>query len=372
MGDTEAIVFILEIGGVDARYAKPLIETPRHNRVPGFVQRCSILAAESFSSGTHDVPISAVVSLYGLLTTDIIVPHPVPHVNLQKGLLPNPSQNGIMGSEAYWVVAHPNLIERIGGPEMRLAWEVEERDADRVKSFYAKWMSDPFVTLRQKRNVVGPRPAITRDTMWMALVGCLMTTRQRSGPRSHVKQFLDMTPFPFNYKVCSGRNDLETFARDTMASFGGIRRGPTIARQMHENYLQLENGLWSQMLERAETVSKSDNPWLEREVVHWLKLHLKGIGPKQSRNLLQWVGASRYEIPVDSRITRWLNENILKDRLSGQLLANDTYADMVSDGIQILCKQTNIYPCMLDAAIFASVDGGWGENDLVADSLQNA
>src|SRR3712207_8726784 len=35
---------------------------------------------------------------------------------------------------------------------------------------------------------------------------------------------------------------------------------------------------------------------------------LKGFGPKQSRNLLQGLGLTRYEIPIDIRITRWFND----------------------------------------------------------------
>jgi thermostable 8-oxoguanine DNA glycosylase len=95
-----------------------------------------------------------------------------------------------------------------------------------------------------------------------------------------------------------------------------------------------------------------------------LAKHLDGIGPKQSRNLLQGIGVTKYEIPVDSRITKWLNQNLLKHHLSAIPLADKTYYDMVSDGIQLLCKKSNLYPCMLDAAIFTSFDGGWSESDI--------
>ena len=102
-------------------------------------------------------------------------------------------------------------------------------------------------------------------------------------------------------------------------------------------------------------------------------LVLDGIGPKQSRNLLQWIGVSKYEIPVDSRITKWLNQNLLKYHLTANLLADHTYYDLVSDGIQLLCKRTHLYPCLLDAAIFTSFDGGWSESDIgTSESLENA
>ncbi len=127
------------------------------------------------------------------------------------------------------------------------------------------------------------------------------------------------------------------------------------------------------MLSCAEEINASDNPMLEREVVHLLAKYLDGIGPKQSRNLLQWIGVSKYEIPVDSRITKWLNWNLLKYHFSANLLADHTYYDMVSDGIQLLCKRANIYSCMLDAAIFTSFDSGWSESDIgTSESLETA
>jgi thermostable 8-oxoguanine DNA glycosylase len=256
---------------------------------------------------------------------------------------------------------------------MNLTWEIEEQDIEKVVSFYIKWSNDPFVRLRLKRNIERPRPRITKDHLWMTLVGCLLTTQQRSGPGSAVKRFLDANPFPLNYKECSSKDDLEAFARETITSFGGIRRAPTIARWLSNNHKALEGGLWPHLLSRAEEVNVSDNPALERETAHFLAKHLDGIGPKQSRNLLQWVGVSKYEIPIDSRITKWLNRNILKYHLSANLLADYTYYDMVSDGIQLLCKRADIWPCMLDAAIFTSFDGGWSESVIgTSESLENA
>lgn len=256
---------------------------------------------------------------------------------------------------------------------MILTWKIEDQDIEKVRSFYAKWADDPFVRLRQSRNVDSPRPTITKERTWMALVGCLLSTQQRSGPGSAVKRFLDTDPFPLNYDVCSGKSDLEGFARETLTSFGGIRRPPTIALQISANYKVLHDGLWYQLLSRVQEIIESDNPMLERKAAHLLAKHLHGIGPKQSRNLLQWIGASKYEIPVDSRITKWLNMYVLKYHLSANLLADHTYYDMVSDGVQSLCRRADLYPCMFDAAIFTSFDQGWSASDVgMSESLKNA
>jgi hypothetical protein len=54
----------------------------------------------------------------------------------------------------------------------------------------------------------------------------------------------------------------------------------------------------------------------ERIVARVLDEQLRGIGPKQSRNLLQELGLTRYEIPLDSRVAGWLNENLHWEILS--------------------------------------------------------
>ncbi|MEY9595889.1 hypothetical protein AB7M74_011300 [Bradyrhizobium japonicum] len=83
-----------------------------------------------------------------------------------------------------------------------------------------------------------------------------------------------------------------------------------------------------------------------------------GFGPKQSRNLLQSLWLTRYEIPIDSRVIDWLNEEFqFPVRLSSEALSDINYYIFVSDGIQELCEKSGVIPCVFDAAIFALKDG---------------
>jgi hypothetical protein len=53
-------------------------------------------------------------------------------------------------------------------------------------------------------------------------------------------------------------------------------------------------------------------------------------------------------------------------RLSASALANPNYYCFVLDGFQALCRACDVAPCVLDAAIFASFDGGgWTEENIV-------
>jgi hypothetical protein len=75
---------------------------------------------------------------------------------------------------------------------------------------------------------------------------------------------------------------------------------------------------------------------------------------------------SRYEVPIDSRITKWLNEFGFPIRLTANALADRNYFEFVSDGFQRLAGACGIAPCVLDAAIFSSFDdGGWTDENVV-------
>jgi thermostable 8-oxoguanine DNA glycosylase len=104
----------------------------------------------------------------------------------------------------------------------------------------------------------------------------------------------------------------------------------------------------------------------ERNAAEFIDENLKGFGPKQSRNLLQSLGLTRYEIPIDSRITKWLNAFGFPVKLTADALSNREYYNFIGDGFQALCARAEIYPCVLDAAIFSSFDGGgWTKENVV-------
>lgn len=129
------------------------------------------------------------------------------------------------------------------------------------------------------------------------------------------------------------------------------------------NKFQDEN--WAIIFELKE-LAKIDSKKEERKIADELGNELDGIGPKQARNFLQALGLTRYEIPIDSRITNWFNKFGFPVSLSSSPLSDVGYYHFVLDGIQELCKHAKVYPCLLDAAIFSSFDnGGWKEKNAV-------
>lgn len=76
------------------------------------------------------------------------------------------------------------------------------------------------------------------------------------------------------------------------------------------------------------------------------------------KGLLQVFGLSRYEIPIDSRITKWLNKAGFAVHLNAKALQDQRYYEFASDGFNEFCKACNFMPCVLDATIFSSYDDG--------------
>jgi thermostable 8-oxoguanine DNA glycosylase len=161
-------------------------------------------------------------------------------------------------------------------------------------------------------------------------------------------------------------DDLEQHVLGVLKAHGGIRRAPTIAAQTSENFAAMEAGLWSATYTMLEHVRNSSSKEAERKAANFIQDHFKGFGPKQSRNLLQTLGLSRYEIPIDSRITKWLNDFGFPIKLTATALSDRDYYRFVSEGFQQLCAASGVLPCLLDAAIFSSYDGeAWTKDNVV-------
>jgi hypothetical protein len=249
---------------------------------------------------------------------------------------------------------------------MRLIWEVTEQDVNKIQSFVDSYMNDPMVLNRIERNVNGIGIYLSKSPVWFSLVSCLLTTQQRSGPDSAVVRFINTKPFPLNYELCVSISAIGAYSKKVIHDFGGLRFHNRLSEQIETNLSILESELWSKTISLLEETWQSSTAIQERAAANFIDDNFKGFGPKQARNLLQSLGCTRYEIPIDSRITKWLNKFGFPVKLTATTLSDRNYYQFVSDGIQALCKECGIYPCVLDAAIFVSFDqGGWTEEKLV-------
>ena len=242
---------------------------------------------------------------------------------------------------------------------MVVEWQIDSRDVKRVKSLLRKQAYNALVRYRVATNLAEVKRPIERGQFWYQMVSMRLTSIQRSGPDSFVSRFARTHPFPLDYQIVRRKTDPEQFIASTLKRAGGIRFIPTIARQLASNLKRLEAGDWEEALNQCNRLTTLVPREVERDVANYIDT-FEGFGPKQARNFLQALGLTRFEIPIDSRVTAWLNDFGFPVKLSPKLLADNGYYCFVSDRIQKLCALCGVFPCVLDAAIFALNDGkGW-------------
>jgi hypothetical protein len=245
-------------------------------------------------------------------------------------------------------------------------------DAEKIRALVEGRQSDWFVMDRQQRNVEGHAPRFNREEFWLILLGCLLTTQQRSTKGAPVDRFLELKPFPLSLSLCA--REIEKQIVSILTSFGGIRRAPTIARQAKLNYDWLHRHGWASVEAHFTKLAAQRNRppeprdvKAEREAAYFADEAFAGIGPKQSRNLWQWLGLTRYEIPLDSRISKWIGSN-LSIQIGGIDLNEQRDYDAVLDCIQALCIEARVLPCMFDAAAFDYQEQGSTQSGAPVDS----
>jgi len=257
-------------------------------------------------------------------------------------------------------------------------WTISNNDVEKTLSFVHEMMVKSYVGKRIKNNISFPPPEISRSLIWEGMFDCLLSTRQKSGPDSPIAIFLNEDPFPLAYETCVRQENLEVFIKDIIGSHPSIQYKNNIARFATHNLLWLEKGGWNTvdqwlrpLQEQRKTDPKPDHKTSERGVSHNFDEVFLGIGPKQSRNYLQLLGLTRYEVPVDSRFINWIIANefpllfdgkpiqALERKIINQRLSVPYWYDRILDKLQELCDKCQILPVILDACVFASFDPDW-------------
>lgn len=248
---------------------------------------------------------------------------------------------------------------------MNIHWHIEDQEIERLQAFVRRY-DNAFVASRVARNVDRQGIVLDRNSLIHALLMGLLTSRQRSGPDTPVSNFLRTKPFPVTAENLRDAPDTEAFARDVLRQYGLNRYINRIAGFFARDYHYLQASDWA-LLQDLSALSKEGGNAEERRLADKVDDVFTGFGPKQARNFLQALGLTRYEIPIDSRTTAWLNEFGFPVTVSaGAALQDKGYYHFVSDGIQQLCARAGIYPCVLDAAIFSSYDKEqWTEKNIV-------
>lgn len=256
---------------------------------------------------------------------------------------------------------------------MEMHWDIKDSDINRVKKVIKDQAEAQLVKARQQ-NLVSQRSEVGKEAFWCRMVKARLTTQNRVGPGAPVGIFVRKRPFPLSYerveRVRSKRN-VERFIADTVEQ-AKIGKFKSIARDLAVNWSYLKSGEWEQALHECNRLTKlpaetdeEERRKTERAAANYIedtfsvrisKGRGKGFGPKQSRNFLQMLGLTRYEIPIDSRLSTWLNPCLSPVALTSPLLGDRAFYEFVLDGIQELCRQAGTVPCLFDASVFAAME----------------
>lgn len=238
---------------------------------------------------------------------------------------------------------------------MKLLWDFNTRDINRWEEFINDNINNEFVLDRVERNLNRKHVILSKQRLWYVHIGCQVTTQQKSGPDSLVSTFLNSDSDALSYKKCVKAKNLESLLRKEFKK-ASLRRSSVMAKYLADIFRQLEDGEWKILTNHLKTLKKRTTKNKERKVAEYISMTFKGLGPKQSRNYMQWLGLSRYEIPLDSRITKTMKKLGFKFVPKANALSDEMVYLLTQDGLQELSKILGIYPCILDACIFSSFD----------------
>ena len=251
---------------------------------------------------------------------------------------------------------------------------IVKSDVETIQGLMTARKGSSLVKARLQRNVLGLAPTYSRDNLWQRILTCLLTTQQPSGPGTAVNRFIKQNPFPLALTVLRD-GSAERLVIETLSQFGGIRRYKNIANEADYNLRWLRSGGWTtietEFVNLAELRSRTprfEDITIERRSARLARKYLKGFGPKQARNLWQMLGLTRFEIPLDSRVTKWISSHLLLSKsinFTPRSLVRQSDYELTLDGIQALCREADILPCLLDAAIFSSYDREWQSEELI-------
>ena len=157
-------------------------------------------------------------------------------------------------------------------------------------------------------------------------------------------------------RLCESNSVNRLFQRELLKA--GLRRNKIISNNLTHIFNNLENGEWKILIKKLTALKNETSPEKERAFIDYMTSEKKypGLGQKQSRNFIQWLGLSKFEIPIDSRTLKKLKEFGCDFVPSGSSLTDKTIYLFVQNCLIQIAEKLDIYPCELDACIFSSFD----------------
>ena len=239
---------------------------------------------------------------------------------------------------------------------MQANWTIDSSSLKEWRKFVAENSGNEFSIKRRTKNIRHIGIDLSKNKIWKKLVSCQVTTQQRSGPNSLVSKFLNSDSPALEITMCRKASSVQNLVEKECTK-AGLRMASKISKNLAAIWQSLENGEWDSLIQQLKTIEKNTSLKKERLVIDYLRSgKYPGLGPKQSRNFIQSLGLSKYEIPLDSRTLKKMRDMGVNFVPSGGSLSDPIVYIFIQDALQQLASKLDIYPCELDACIFSSFD----------------
>jgi hypothetical protein len=239
---------------------------------------------------------------------------------------------------------------------MQANWNLTPEAILRWSEFVTENRDKDLPRRRLFKNVKREGIDLSKEEIWRVLVGCQVTTQQRSGPNTPASRFMNSNSPALSLWHCRRTSSVADLIHAECTE-AGLRRALTISENLAKTFEALEAGEWKTLLAQLATLERNTTTGKERKVVDYiLSGPYPGLGQKQSRNFIQWLGLSRYEVPIDSRVLKALEAQGANFVPRGAALTDPTVYGFVQELLHSIADKLDIYPCELDACIFASFD----------------
>lgn len=233
---------------------------------------------------------------------------------------------------------------------MKIDWNITEDDIKKIADFVNQQSSE-YIANRIARNVNFQGLLVNRDTILYSLLHSLLLSNLKPENYLLIDSITSSTRYNFQYLTIKDIPDINSYVSEVLKDNGLTLDLKKIPEYFAYNFDLLESTNWELVDRLIRKLCIKESKKAEREIADYIDTMFKGFGACEARLFLQTLGLTKFEIPIDSVFSNWLNNFGFPVKLSATAIQDRDLYHFVSDGIQLLCKSANVYPCVLEAAI---------------------
>jgi thermostable 8-oxoguanine DNA glycosylase len=214
------------------------------------------------------------------------------------------------------------------------------------KNLHAKHQNHPLVLERIENSSSDKKKQdIDINLFWSALVEIINATQDRSAGLNSPTNDTDYKIKKWDSIKDISHDELRELAYTEFMDSNIDKYSNNNARYAVSNRNFIKKQGEEKILKKINSCEVGNATSEEKTCVFLQKL--KGIGPKQSRSILQYLGLSHHQVPIDSAVLNQLEISGI-DITDAKLDKERDYQE-VQNIIWNISKELNVLPCVFDA-----------------------